>query len=282
MRVSRRTVTETQPWHHRWQRVDETDDPSWYVRFLDASRRGTLAQIQANPGAYYAFLEPAPGLRILDVGSGTGSLLAPLAPLLQPGGSIIGIDVSTVMVREANRRAAELQLPVEFQQGDAQQLRFADASFDRAIANQLLVHLDAPERAVSEMVRVTRPRGLVAIWEGDWETLVVDAQDRGVTRQIMNFFCDSMPQGWIGRTLPRLLADAGLVDVRVQPETLILPDAVWLDPDYGFGRISEFAERAGAITAADREVWQAHLERRSRDSGLFVAFTGFRAVGRRP
>lgn len=272
----------TQPWHHRWQRVDETDDPSWYIRFLDASRRGTLAQIQADPDSYYAFLAPAPGLRILDVGSGTGSLLGPLAPLLQPGGGIVGVDVSLVMVREANRRAAELHAPMEFQQGDAQQLRFADASFDRAMANQLLVHLDAPERAVCEMVRVTRPGGLVAVWEGDWETLVVDAPDRRVTRRIMNFFCDSMPQGWVGRMLPRLFAEAGLVDVQVHPETLLLPGVVWLDPDFGFGRIAEFAERAGAITAVEREAWQADLERRSRDSGLFVAFTGFRAVGRRP
>lgn len=171
---------------------------------------------------------------------------------------------------------------MEFQQGDAQQLRFADASFDRAIANQLLVHLDAPERALREMVRVTRPGGLVAIWEGDWETLVVDSPDREVTRRIMNFFCDSLPQGWVGRTLPRLFAEAGLVDVQVQPETLMLPGAVWLDPHYGFGRISEFAERGGAISVAEREVWQADVERRSRDLGLFVAFTGFRVVGRRP
>ncbi len=274
-------MTDIQPWHHRWQRVDETDDPSWYIRFLDASRRGTLAQIQANPGAYYAFLAPAPGLRVLDVGSGTGLLLAPLAPLLQPGGTIVGVDVSAVMVREANRRAAELRAPIEFQEGDALQLRFADASFDRAMANQLLVHLDAPDRAVREMVRVTRPGGLVAIWEGDWETLVIDASDRGVTRRIMNFFCDSMPQGWIGRMLPRLFAEAGLSDVQVQPETLMLPGTVWLDPQYGFGRLSEFAERAGAIGAAERDAWQADVERRSREPGLFVAFTGFRAVGRR-
>jgi hypothetical protein len=56
---------------------------------------------------------------------------------------------------------------------------------------------------------------------------------------------------------------------------------VWLDPQYGFGRIAEFAERAGAISAAERDAWQAGVEERSRESGLFVAFTGFRVVGRR-
>jgi anti-sigma factor RsiW len=133
-----------------------------------------------------------------------------------------------------------------------------------------------------EMARVTRSGGLVSIWEGDWETLVVDASDRDTTRRIANAFCDSMPHGWIGRRLPRLFAEAGITDVAVQPETLVLPGAVWLDPHYGFRRISEFAERAGAITAADRHRWQEDVERRSRASGLFVAFTGFRVVGRRP
>lgn len=274
-------MTSTQPWHHRWQHVDDTTDPSWYIRFLDASRRGTLAQIESDPAAYYAFLEPAAGLRVLDVGPGTGALLAPLVTLLQPGGRIVGVDVSATMVREANRRAMELHAPMEFHEGDVHQLDFGDATFDRAMANQVFVHLENPARALREMVRVTRPGGLVAIWEADWETLIIDAPDRSVTRRIANFFCDSMPQGWIGRALPRLLREAGLTDVRVQPETLILPGPVWLDVDYGFGRIPEFAERAGAITAIERETWQRAVERRSSEGGLFVAFNGFRVVGRK-
>ncbi len=271
-----------QPWHHRWQGVDETADPSWYIRFLDASRRATLAQIEHDPHRYYSFLEPAAGLRVLDVGSGTGALLTPLASLLQPGGSIVGVDISTVMVEEASRRAAEHHLPIAFREADAGHLPFADASFDRAMATQVLVHLDRPALAIHEMARVTRPGGLVTIWEADWETLVLDAGDRGVTRRLANFFCDSVPQGWIGRSLPRLLAEGGLSAIHIQPETLVLPGAVWLDPDYGFGRLPEFAERAGAITAAERETWQADAQRRSQEGGLFVAFTAFRVVGRRP
>jgi hypothetical protein len=56
------------------------------------------------------------------------------------------------------------------------------------------------------------------------------------TRWAVHGFCDSMARGWIGRTLPRLFADAGLTAVQVQPETLIMPSAVRLDAHYGFGR----------------------------------------------
>jgi SAM-dependent methyltransferase len=274
-------VSDTEPWHHRWQHVDDTADPSWYVRFLDASRRGTLAQIAADPAGYFSYLEPRPGLSVLDVGSGTGALLFPLVPLIEPGGSILGVDASAVMVDVANRRAAELEAPVRFERGDAEQLGFPDASFDRATATQLLLHLADPHRALRELARVTRPGGLVAVWEPDWETLVIDAADRAVTRRIANFFCDSMPHGWSGRTLWRLFADVGLTSVQVQPETLTLPGPVFLDGAHGFGRMPELTERAGAISAGEREAWQADVERRSRQGGLFVAFTAFRAVGRR-
>jgi ubiquinone/menaquinone biosynthesis C-methylase UbiE len=275
-------LTETQPWHHRWQNIDQTADPGWYIRFLDATRRGTIAQIQANAAEYYSFLAPAPGLRLLDVGSGTGTLLAPLAPLLLPGGSIIGIDLSAVMVEEASRRSREQGLPIQFQVGDVAHLEFPDASFDRATANQVFVHLDDPGRALREMVRVTRPDGLVAIWEADWETMMLDAGDHRVTRRIMNFLCDNLPQGWIGRMLPRLFAAAGLTDIHVQPETVILPGPVWNDQQYGFGLLPEFAEAAGIITSAERLDWQVNVEGRIRDGGPFVAFTAFRVVGRRP
>ncbi len=275
-------MSKTHPWHHRWQRVDETADPSWYIRFLDASRRGTLAQIEANALRYYSFLAPAPGLRVLDVGSGTGALIVPLAPLLRPGGSIVGVDVSAVMVQEANRRNASMGLPIQFSVGNAEKLDFPDASFDRAMATQVFVHLEDPLRALREMARVTRPGGLVAVWEPDWETMIIDVPNRAVTRRIMNFFCDNIPQGWMGRMLPRFFADVGLVDVQVQPETVILPGPAWLDPQYGFSRLPEFAESAGAITSAERHAWQAEIEARSGQNGPFVAFTAFRTIGRRP
>lgn len=270
-----------QPWHHRWQAVDATADPTWYVRFLDASRRGTMAQIAADPAAYFAFLAPGAGQRILDVGTGTGALATALAPLIAPGGRVVGVDASAVMVAEAQRRAAAQRLPVDFQHGDAARLAFPDGAFDRAMANQVLLHLDDPGRAVREMARVVKPGGLVAVWEGDWETLVIDAGERDVTRRLANFFCDSLPQGWIGRALPRLFAEAGLVDIQTAPETLILPGGAWLDAAYGFGQLPAQAERAGRISAAERHAWQDDAEARQRQGGLFVAFTGFRAIGRR-
>ncbi len=110
---------------------------------------------------------------------------------------------------------------------------------------------------------------------------MLDSADHQVTRKILNFFCDNLPQGWIGRMLPRLFAEAGLSEIRVQPETVLLPGPAWVDQQYGFGRLPEFAEAAGIITPTERMKWQSDAEQRARGEGLFVAFTAFRVVGRK-
>ncbi len=64
------------PGHHAWSKVDETADPSWFIRFLDVSRRRMIAAAEQAPAAFYPWARP--GMRVLDVGCGTGVLLAPL------------------------------------------------------------------------------------------------------------------------------------------------------------------------------------------------------------
>jgi len=64
--------------------------------------------------------------------------------------------------------------------------------------------------AVAEMVRVTRPRGRVAVLEPDWETLVVDHPDHALTRRVLDTMLARLPTPRVARRLPRLLAAAAL------------------------------------------------------------------------
>jgi ubiquinone/menaquinone biosynthesis C-methylase UbiE len=54
-----------------------------------------------------AALKPAPGDKVLDIGSGGGKLSLAIAQLVQPGGKVVGADISSGMVRMATERAAE-------------------------------------------------------------------------------------------------------------------------------------------------------------------------------
>src|SRR5215472_11226069 len=78
---------------------------------------------------------PAPDAAVLDVATGRGAVLLPAARQVGPGGRVIGIDLSSAMVREieADIRSAGLSRHIETRQMDAEHLDFPDASFDQVL-----------------------------------------------------------------------------------------------------------------------------------------------------
>lgn len=114
--------------------------------------------------AHLAFVDARDGQRFLDVGTGTGAVAATIAAAL-PSSEVLGIDPSEAFVAHAERHAASAR--VRFEVGDAQALRFADASFDQTLALLAMNFIPDPARALGEMRRVTRPGGVVsaAVWD---------------------------------------------------------------------------------------------------------------------
>lgn len=99
------------------------------------------------------------GVRLLDVATGPGHLAAEAS---RRGAEVIGVDVSPAMVEIAR----SLYPQAGFQEGDAEDLPFPDASFDAAVMNYGLLHLSRPELAVEEAFRVLKPGGRFAftVW----------------------------------------------------------------------------------------------------------------------
>jgi SAM-dependent methyltransferase len=97
-----------------------------------------------------------PGSRVLDAGCGHGDLCAAAAAR---GARTVGVDLAEGMVRAAQAAHPEL----EFRVADAEDLPFADASFDAALAAFLVNHLPHPERGARELRRVVAPGGRVAV-----------------------------------------------------------------------------------------------------------------------
>jgi SAM-dependent methyltransferase len=99
------------------------------------------------------------GLTLLDIASGPGYVAAEAS---SRGALVTGLDFSSEMVN----RAQLLYPGLRFVEGDAQALPFADASFELAVMNFGLLHLDKPEAALQEAFRVLKPKGRFAfsVW----------------------------------------------------------------------------------------------------------------------
>src|SRR5215207_8528279 len=105
----------------------------------------------------------APGQRVLDVASGTGALTCEAAQRVGLGGSVTGLDRNEGMLAVARRKAPN----IEWRQGLAESLPFANATFDAVISQFGLMFFEDRIAALREMWRVLRPGGrlAVAVWD---------------------------------------------------------------------------------------------------------------------
>lgn len=105
-----------------------------------------------------------PGEDVLDIGCGAGldTLLA--AQMVGPSGSVTGIDMTPAMLAKARRSVAEMGLAtVTIVEGSAEQLPFADASFDVVISNGVIDLIPDKDAVFSEIVRVLRAGGRIQL-----------------------------------------------------------------------------------------------------------------------
>jgi len=129
--------------HAGWERVANKYDSTW----SSSTRQFIPPLLDAA--------DVSGTMSILDVGCGPGYVSAAAA---ERGATPIGLDFSSEMVAIATKMWPR----IEFREGDAQNLPFPDATFDRVVANFALLHLANPERAMAEAARVLKPTGRFA------------------------------------------------------------------------------------------------------------------------
>ena len=106
----------------------------------------------------------APGERVLDLGSGAGTDSLVAAQMVGEDGHVTGIDMTPEMLAKARVAAAEMGVAnVEFVESEAEQLPFADASFDVVISNGVIDLIPDKDAVFAEIFRVLRPGGRIQI-----------------------------------------------------------------------------------------------------------------------
>ena len=163
-----------------------------------------------------------PGMQVLDVGSGPGSITLGLAEVVAPG-EVVGIDMQPSQVERARALAAERGVPnVRFEVGDAYRVPFPDRTFDAVFAHTLLAYLSEPVRALAEMRRVLRPDGMAGVREADLGTWFWTPETPLLQQWVALFVRSLQNNGgdpFVGRHYRRLLLEAGFVRTKATSST---------------------------------------------------------------
>jgi len=235
----------------------------------------------AENSAAYLLAALAPGMSLLDVGCGPGTITADLAARVAPGPTV-GIDREEAPLAAARATAAERGLAtVRFARGDAYRLDFPDESFDVVHAHQVLQHLTDPVAALGEMRRVCRPGGVVAARDADYAAMTWFPRDPRLDRWLELYRQVARGNGAepdAGRRLLSWARRAGFEDVTASASVWCFATAaertwwgeLWAD------RItrSALAEQAVAAGLSDRtelaRIGQAWHDWAARPDGWFA------------
>lgn len=105
--------------------------------------------------------------RFADFGCGSGKMGLQIMPLLPQGSTYTGIDQSSKLIARGKQACENTPWKAEFHEGSIFSTPFADKSFDVTMTHTVLMHVPDPEKALQEMIRVTKPNGLVIACEAN-------------------------------------------------------------------------------------------------------------------
>jgi SAM-dependent methyltransferase len=169
----------------------------------------------AENSAAYLLPHLAPGVTLLDVGCGPGTITVDFAERLSPG-EVVGIDASDEIIRQATALAESQGIGnVRFETADLYSLPFDDDTFDIVHAHQTLQHVADPVAALVEMRRVTKPGGLVAAREVDYRGTIWAPDNPGLDHWMTVYQLVHRSNGGepdAGRHLKGWALEAGLTD----------------------------------------------------------------------
>jgi SAM-dependent methyltransferase len=226
-----------------------------------------------------------PGMRLLDVGCGPGTITLDLAARVAPG-QTIGVDRHVGIVAQAQSLlGSRPSAGVEFRTADAYALEFDDESFDVVHAHQVLQHLTDPVAALVEMRRVLEPGGVLAVRDGDYGGFVWAPSDPLLDRWLELYHDVCRHNGAdadAGRRLLGWAQSAGFTEIHpssstwtfAEPESRHWWGGLWAERIIS-SSVAEQAVEYGLSTRDELEAisaaWRRWLE---QDDGFFVVLHG--------
>lgn len=225
-----------------------------------------------------ALLDPQPGERVLDVGSGPGYLVASIADRVGAAGTVHGLDPSPPMNALASARVADRQW-ASIDTGDALALPYPDAAFDAAVSTQVYEYVEDLPAAFGELRRVLRPGGRVLVLDTDWDAVVWNVADRARHARIMTAWEEHLAHPRLPRSVAGLLRRAGF-EITGQHVVPLLNTTLH-DDTYSaniMSMIATFVAGRQGLTGDDAAAWGADLHARAAEGDYFFSMNRYCAL----
>jgi SAM-dependent methyltransferase len=183
-----------------------------YTPGYSANAVNFMARRSATTHASFLLPHLKPGMSLLDIGCGPGTISIGLAQAVAPG-KVIALDASSNQIEAGRRRAAEAQISnLQFQDGSVYSLPFPAEEFDVVFAHAVFEHLKEPDSALREIRRVLKPAGRIALRSPDWGGFIIAPETSGLARAIKRYNELQTANGGdvqVGRKFPGLLRNSG-------------------------------------------------------------------------
>ena len=202
------------------------------------------------------------GMKVLDIGSGTGEVAATAADLVGPEGSVVGVDVNPAILETARSRAQEAGFSnVEFIAGDARTLDLGN-DFDALIGRLVLMYMADPAEALKQLAARVRPGGIVAFQEVDFTPYrQMHRPDTPLANKLIDWalgvFERSGAHVGMGFELYRTFVDAGLPEPYMHFESPVGGPESWAGYLFianGFRSLQPLIVEFGLATAEEIDV----------------------------
>ena len=206
----------------------------------------------AANSAAYLLGSLRPGLDLLDVGCGPGTITLDLAEIVAPG-RVVGVDAAAGVVEQAEDLRRHRGVPnATFRVDDVYALDAEDGAFDVVHAHQVLQHLVDPVAALVEMRRVLRPGGVLGVRDGDYASFVWAPESSELERWLQLYHQVTARNGGeadAGRHLLGWVQRAGFADATASSSTW-----TFADPDSRAWWAGSWAERVEHSALAEQAV----------------------------
>jgi SAM-dependent methyltransferase len=204
------------------------------------------------------------GHAAVDVGCGGGHLVREMANSVGDGGRAVGLDISDEQVKSANEYCSGLEA-AQCLVGDAKDMNFEDASFDRLASIRTLEYIDDVPAALAEIRRVLRPGGVAALVSVLWDQFRFHGPEPDLNEKILEAFRGHCPHQALPMQLPKMLVSSGFVGAVQKPVALF--ERSLNENCYGFWvskLVAGFAMNAGVLKE-DAELWLEQLQQAGHD-----------------